>query len=54
MGHSGGTFSGIQAAARMPQLYYAYIGVAQISDQLESERLAYDYMLGLLLFPWVS
>jgi pimeloyl-ACP methyl ester carboxylesterase len=45
MGHSGGTFIGIQAAAQAPELYYAYIGVAQMSDQLESERLAYDYML---------
>jgi pimeloyl-ACP methyl ester carboxylesterase len=26
-------------------LYYAYIGVAQISNQLKSERLAYEYML---------
>jgi pimeloyl-ACP methyl ester carboxylesterase len=45
MGHSGGTFIGIQAAARAPQLYYAYIGVAQMSNQLRSEKLAYDYML---------
>ena len=45
MGHSGGTFIGIQAAARAPELYYAYIGVAQMSDQLKSERLAYEYML---------
>ncbi len=45
MGHSGGTFIGIQAAARAPELYYAYIGVAQMSYQLESERLAYEYML---------
>jgi len=45
MGHSGGSFFGIQAAARMPQLYAAYIGVAQMADQLESERLAYAYML---------
>jgi pimeloyl-ACP methyl ester carboxylesterase len=45
MGHSGGTFIGIQAAARVPELYHAYIGVAQMSNQLESERLAYDYML---------
>jgi pimeloyl-ACP methyl ester carboxylesterase len=46
MGHSGGTFIGIKAVARAPELYYAYIGVAQMSDQLNSERLAYDYMLG--------
>ena len=45
MGHSGGTFIGIQAAARAPELYHAYIGIAQMSNQLESERLAYDYML---------
>ena len=45
MGHSGGTFIGIQLASRAPELYYAYIGVAQISDQLKSERLAYAYML---------
>jgi pimeloyl-ACP methyl ester carboxylesterase len=45
MGHSGGTFIGIQAAARAPELYNAYIGVAQMSYQLKSERLAYEYML---------
>ena len=45
MGHSGGTFIGIQAAARAPELYYAYIGVAQMSYQLKSEKLAYEYML---------
>ncbi len=45
MGHSGGTFIGIQAAARAPELYYAYLGEAQMSNQLESERLAYEYML---------
>jgi pimeloyl-ACP methyl ester carboxylesterase len=45
MGHSGGTFIGIQVAARMPELYHAYIGVAQMSDQLKSERLAYEYMI---------
>jgi pimeloyl-ACP methyl ester carboxylesterase len=45
MGRSGGTFIGIQAAARTPELYHAYIGVAQMTDQLKSERLAYEYML---------
>lgn len=46
MGHSGGTFVGIQTAAKYPELYFAYLGVAQISNQLRSEILAYDYMLG--------
>jgi pimeloyl-ACP methyl ester carboxylesterase len=45
MGRSGGTFIGIQAAAKAPELFHAYIGLAQISNQLKSEKLAYDYML---------
>jgi pimeloyl-ACP methyl ester carboxylesterase len=45
MGHSGGTFIGINVIDKAPELYYAYIGIAQISDQLESEKLAYEYML---------
>ncbi|MBD0332445.1 MAG: alpha/beta hydrolase [Chitinophagaceae bacterium] len=45
MAHSGGTFLGVQAAAKSPHLYHAYIGVAQMSNQLKSEILAYDYML---------
>jgi len=45
MAHSGGTFVGLQAAARAPQVYCAYIGVAQMVHQLESERRAYEYML---------
>jgi len=45
MGHSGGTFIGIQAAAQAPELYYAYLGMAQMSNQLKSESLAYEYML---------
>lgn len=45
MGHSGGTFIGIQAAAQAPELYHAYLGEAQMSYQLKSEQLAYDYML---------
>lgn len=45
MGHSGGTFIGIQAAARAPELFHAYIGIAQMSDQLKSEQMAYEYML---------
>jgi pimeloyl-ACP methyl ester carboxylesterase len=44
MGRSGGTFFGIQAAARAPERYHAYIAVAQITHQLESERLAQRYM----------
>jgi pimeloyl-ACP methyl ester carboxylesterase len=44
MAHSGGSFIGIQAAAEAPGLFHAYIGVAQISNQLKSEKQAYEYM----------
>jgi pimeloyl-ACP methyl ester carboxylesterase len=44
MAHSGGTSIGLQAAARTPELYEAYIGVAQTVRQLESEKLAWEYM----------
>jgi pimeloyl-ACP methyl ester carboxylesterase len=45
MAHSWGSYIGIQAASREPDLYYAYIGVGQISYQIQSEQLAYAYAL---------
>ena len=45
MAHSWGSYIGIQAAARAPELYYAYIGVGQISYQIKSEQLSYEYAL---------
>ncbi|MCX7709857.1 MAG: alpha/beta hydrolase [Clostridia bacterium] len=45
MAHSGGTYTGISAAAKAPERYKAYIGIGQLSQSLESERLAYEYML---------
>jgi len=45
MAHSWGSFLGIRAAARAPELFHAYIGVAQVSQMLESERLAHAHML---------
>ena len=45
MAHSWGSYIGLQAAAQDPDLYHAYIGVAQITHQIESEALAHDYML---------
>ena len=45
MAHSGGTFWGLQAAARAPDRFHAYIGVSQMVRQLESERIAYEYLL---------
>lgn len=45
MAHSGGTTFAIQAAAKAPELYSAYIGISQISRQAESEKLAYTYLM---------
>lgn len=45
MGHSWGSYIGIQAAVQAPELYYAYIGMGQVSYQLRSEQLAYEYAL---------
>jgi pimeloyl-ACP methyl ester carboxylesterase len=45
MGHSWGSYIGIQAAVQAPELYYAYIGMGQITYQLQSEQLAYEYAL---------
>ena len=45
LGHSWGSFIAVQAAARSPQRYHAYLGTGQMVFQLESERMAYDHML---------
>jgi len=44
MAHSGGTPIAIQAVGKAPQLYNDYIGMAQITRQWESERVACKYM----------
>lgn len=45
MGHSWGSYIGIQAAAQRPDLFHAYIGVGQVSHQIKSEQLSYEYAL---------
>ncbi|MBC5708913.1 alpha/beta hydrolase [Hungatella sp. L12] len=45
MGHSFGTFIGIQAALKHPESYHAYLAMSQIADQSESEIIAYQFML---------
>jgi pimeloyl-ACP methyl ester carboxylesterase len=45
LGHSWGSFLAIQAAARAPEQYHAYIGMGQVTYQLQSEQLAYAYAL---------
>lgn len=45
MAHCGGTAFTLQAVESYPQLFYAYIGIAQITRQSESEKIAYKYMI---------
>lgn len=45
MAHSGGSYLGIKVIARYPELFKAYLGVAQISFQKLSEKQAYDYII---------
>lgn len=45
MAHSGGTPIGLLAVAVHPELYAAYIGMGQITDQGASEKIAFAYML---------
>lgn len=42
--HSGGTPFAIKAVQMAPQLFHAYIGMAQITSQAASEKIAYEYM----------
>lgn len=52
MAHSGGTAFAIQAAAKAPELYSAYIGISQITQQAESEKLAgLENLADFSLFP---
>lgn len=45
LGHSWGSFIGLQAVEQAPELYAAYVGVGQVVHQIESEQLAYDHAL---------
>ena len=45
MAHSGGTPIALLAVQREPKLYNAYIGMGQITNQAESEKMAYKFML---------
>jgi pimeloyl-ACP methyl ester carboxylesterase len=45
MAHSGGTPIALLAVQKEPALFYAYIGMGQITNQAASEKMAYKYML---------
>ena len=45
LGHSWGTILGLNLAVRRPDWLYAYIGVGQIINMREAERICYDWVL---------
>jgi pimeloyl-ACP methyl ester carboxylesterase len=45
MGHSWGSILGTLIVQRFPQLFYAYIGVGQASNTVESEKIMYKFVL---------
>lgn len=44
-GHSWGTILGLEAAARIPEKIFAYIGQGQFVNGAENERLSYEFCL---------
>lgn len=45
MGHSWGTFLGIQTVEQHPELFRGYLGIGQVANQLLGEQLSYDWVL---------
>jgi pimeloyl-ACP methyl ester carboxylesterase len=45
MGHSWGSVLGTYMVQRNPELFYAYIGVGQASDTIETEKIMYQFVL---------
>ncbi|MCA1756246.1 MAG: alpha/beta hydrolase [Bacteroidales bacterium] len=46
MGHSWGSYLGIRAVEKYPELYHCYFGIGQVADQYRSERISYDWVKG--------
>jgi len=45
MGHSWGSLLGIKTIEKHPEYFSAFIGIGQVTNQIKSEGLAYDFML---------
>ncbi len=45
MAHSWGTIVGMQAALKRPDLFHAYVGVGQVINVRENERVSFDYAM---------
>ena len=49
IGHSWGSVLGILTVQKYPRLFYAYIGVGQMVNGKENERLSFEYALATAL-----
>jgi pimeloyl-ACP methyl ester carboxylesterase len=45
VGHSWGSALGVFCAQQNPDLYYAYIGIGQVANMYENEKLTYQFTL---------
>ncbi|KRC00040.1 alpha/beta fold hydrolase [Duganella sp. Root198D2] len=43
IGHSWGTVVSTRAVLKRPDLFYAYVGIGQIANMRENERISYDF-----------
>lgn len=43
MGHSWGTVVGMGAALKRPDLFYVYVGIGQVINTRDNERVSFDY-----------
>ncbi|MEQ8362003.1 MAG: alpha/beta hydrolase [Cyclobacteriaceae bacterium] len=44
MGHSWGSLLGIMTAHKYPELFHAYIGIGQVSNQYEAEKVSLEWV----------
>lgn len=45
VGHSGGTILGLKIAQKYPEKIYAYVGVSQIVNYYEQQRISYNFIV---------
>jgi pimeloyl-ACP methyl ester carboxylesterase len=43
--HSGGTIIGIKTAYKYPEKIHAYVGVAQVINEYEGQKVSYDFLV---------
>lgn len=45
LGHSWGTIVSMTAVLKQPSLFYAYVGIGQVINAIDNERISFDYAL---------